>query len=69
MSQPSRALIEVLAIDRRVIHTNTGEIHTEVIEGRTSLAGEAAAPRRVLGFLRDHWRIESRSHWCMRCHL
>src|SRR5947209_14449011 len=63
MSQPGRPLIEGLAIERRVIRTKTGEVHSEVVEGLTSPAVEAAAPQRVLGFLRDHRRIENKSHW------
>ena len=54
---------QVFRIERRVIRLTTGEVHTEVIEGLTSRAAAAAAPPQLLGFLRDHWRIENQSHW------
>jgi predicted transposase YbfD/YdcC len=54
---------QVFRVERRVIRTKTGEVHTEVLEGLTSRAAEGADPQRVLGFLRDHWRIENQSHW------
>src|SRR5207248_11622451 len=54
---------QVFRIERRVIRTKTGEVHTEIHEGLTSRAAEGADPQRLLGFLRDHWRIENQSHW------
>src|ERR671939_265755 len=43
--------------------TKTGEIHTEVLEGLTSRAAAAADPQQLLGFLREYWHIENKSHW------
>jgi predicted transposase YbfD/YdcC len=54
---------QVFRVERRVICTKTGEVHTEVSEGLTSRAAEAANPQQMLGFLRDHWHIENKSHW------
>jgi predicted transposase YbfD/YdcC len=54
---------QVFRLERRVIRTKTGEIHTEVLEGLTSRPAEAADPQQVLGFLRDYWHIENKSHW------
>ena len=54
---------QVFRVERRVIRTKTGEVHTEVIEGLTSCSAEATDPQQVLGFLRDYWRIENQSHW------
>ena len=54
---------QVFRLERRVIRTKTGEIHTEVLEGLTSRSAEAADPQQVLGFLRDYWHIENKSHW------
>lgn len=54
---------QVFRVERRVIRTKTGEVHTEALEGLTSRTAEAADAQQVLGFLRDHWRIEDQSHW------
>jgi hypothetical protein len=54
---------QVFRVERRVIRTKTGEVHTEVLEGLTSRAAEAATPQQLLRFLRDDWRIENQSHW------
>jgi predicted transposase YbfD/YdcC len=54
---------QVFRLERRVIRTKTGEIHTEALEGLTSRPAEAADPQQVLGFLRDYWHIENKSHW------
>ena len=54
---------QVFRVERRVIRTKTGEVHTELSEGLTSRAAEAATPQQLLGFLRDHWHVENKSHW------
>jgi predicted transposase YbfD/YdcC len=54
---------QVFRVERHVIRTKTGEVHTEVLAGLTSRAAAAATPQQVLGFLRDHWHIENKSHW------
>ena len=54
---------QVFRLERRVIRTKTGEIHTEVLAGLTSRAAAAADPQQLLGFLREYWHIENKSHW------
>jgi predicted transposase YbfD/YdcC len=54
---------QVFRVERRVIHTTTGQGHTVVSEGLTSRAAEAANPQQLLGFLRNHWHIGHQSHW------
>jgi hypothetical protein len=54
---------QVFRVERRGIRTKTGEVHTEVSEGLTSRAAEAATPQQLLGLLRDHWHVENKSHW------
>jgi len=54
---------QVFRIERRRIRLTTGEVSTEVIEGVPNLTADEAAPRDILRFLRDHWRIENGAHW------
>jgi predicted transposase YbfD/YdcC len=54
---------QVFRLERRVIRTKTGALHTEVLEGLTSRAAVAADPQQLLGFLREYWHIENKSHW------
>ena len=43
--------------------TVQGETSVEVVYGITSLKGEEADARRLLGLTRGHWRIENRLHY------
>jgi predicted transposase YbfD/YdcC len=40
-----------------------GKTTVEVVYGVTSLAGEQASAKRLLGLVREHWRIENCLHW------
>ncbi|EWM19117.1 transposase [Kutzneria sp. 744] len=35
----------------------------EVVHGVTSLTAERATPEQIAGLVRNHWRIENKSHW------
>jgi len=54
---------QVLRIARRVVVQATGEVREETAYAITSLARERANARRLARYLRQHWRIENRSHW------
>ncbi len=54
---------QILRIERRVVVQATGEVREETTYGITSLAREGANARRLARYLRQHWRIENRSHW------
>jgi Transposase DDE domain len=54
---------QVLRVQRRVVVPATGAVREETAYGITSLARERASARRLARYLRQHWRIENRSHW------
>lgn len=54
---------QVFRIERQITRIKTGEARTEVVYGITSLSPERAPPDQLLRLVRDHWRIENRSHW------
>ena len=54
---------QVFQIERTVIVKKTGEQHTEVVEGVTSLSPEQASAADLLRYVRQHWHIETKSHW------
>ena len=54
---------QVFVIERHVILKKTGKERHERIYGVTSLAPERARAKEILPLLRDHWRIENRTHW------
>jgi predicted transposase YbfD/YdcC len=54
---------QVFCIERRRVRRTTGETHTEVTYGVTSLPADAASPQRLLTLLRGHWHIENKTHW------
>jgi predicted transposase YbfD/YdcC len=35
----------------------------EVVHGVTTLTAEQATPEQIAGLVRNHWRIENKSHW------
>lgn len=43
--------------------TEKGKTTVEVVYGVTSLGAEEADARRLLGLVREHWRIENCLHW------
>lgn len=52
---------QVFQVQRTV--TQRRVTHTETACGITSLPPTLATPQRLLRLVRDHWRIENRSHW------
>lgn len=54
---------QVFRIERQVTTIKTGVARTEVVYGITSLPPVRATPEQLLHLVRDHWRIENRSHW------
>lgn len=56
-------LAQVFKLERRVVNCQTGESHSEVVYGVTSLTADEAPPRYLLALVREHWGIESKLHW------
>lgn len=56
-------LEQVFRIERTVVDKRTGQTHTEVHYGITSLAPDQADAQRLATLVRGHWRIENRLHW------
>ena len=56
-------LAQVFQLERTVTDLKTGERHTEVVYGLTSLSAAVAGPQRLLELVRGHWGIESQLHW------
>ncbi len=54
---------QVFVIERHVLLKKTGKERHERVYGVTSLAPERAGAHALLRVLRDHWRIENRTHW------
>ena len=57
------ALGQAFRLTRDHIDPDTGEIHTDVAFGITSLSPPQATPADLLSFVRQHWTIENRVHW------
>ena len=53
---------QVFAVRREVTQVRTGERSAETAYGVTSLGPGAAAPKRLPGLNRGHWRIEANHH-------
>lgn len=60
---------QVYRIERNVEHVRTGKKTHSVAYGITSLSATKAKPARLLKLNRDHWQIETRSHWIRDVHL
>ncbi len=56
-------MAQVFELGRHVIIKKTGKERVEVVYGVTSLRPEHADPGRLLELVRNHWRIENKSHW------
>jgi predicted transposase YbfD/YdcC len=56
-------LAQVFQLERTITQRKTGERHTQVVYGLTSLSAVAAGPQRLLELVRGHWGIESQLHW------
>jgi len=56
-------LAQVFQLERTITQRKTGERHTEVVYGLTSLAAAVASPQRLLALVRGQWGIESQLHW------
>lgn len=56
-------LQQVFQIQRRVLRLRTGELHTDIAYGVTSLTAADASPARLLRLNRDHWGIENGLHY------
>lgn len=54
---------QVFRVQRQITTIKTGAMRTEVVYGITSLPSARATPEQLLHLVRDHWRIENRSHW------
>ena len=50
-------------MERTVTIKKTGQQHHEVVYGVASLAPYKADAARLLRLVRQHWRIENKSHW------
>jgi len=56
-------LQQVFQVERRIITKKTGECHTETVYGVTNLTAQQTTPRHLLQYVRQHWHIETKSHW------
>ncbi len=56
-------LQQVFRLERTVTSKKTGMQRHEVVYGVTSLASNKADAARLLRLVRQHWRIENKSHW------
>jgi predicted transposase YbfD/YdcC len=54
---------QVFQLKRTFTHKNSGEQINEMVFGITSLKKQQANPHRLLGYVRQHWHIENKSHW------
>jgi hypothetical protein len=54
---------QALMLEKRVVHTNTGEVSLVRRYALTSLSPAQADPARLLTLWRDHWSIENRLHY------
>lgn len=54
---------QVFRLDRQITTIATGRMRQEVVYGVTSLAPDRASADCLLHLVRNHWRIENRSHW------
>jgi predicted transposase YbfD/YdcC len=57
-------LAQVFQLTRRVTHLKRRKVSVEVAYGLTSLSAVQAPPARLLDFVRSHWTIENRLHYC-----
>ncbi len=63
-SVPGRGCSKVFQIERTVRIKKTGQQRTEVVEGVTSPTPEQASASDLLRYVvRQHWHIETKSHW------
>ena len=58
---PSAA--QVFRIRRDTFDHLGNRLSKEVVHGVTSLAASQATPEAIAGLVRNHWRIENKSHW------
>ena len=56
-------LQQVFQVERRIITKRTGECRTETVYGVTNLAAQQTTPDHLLRYVRQHWHIETKSHW------
>ena len=54
---------QVFRVVRRVVTKRTGEVRRETVYGVTSLGPTQVTAAELLCILRQHWHIETRSHW------
>jgi predicted transposase YbfD/YdcC len=62
-SSPWPGLQQVFQLERCTVRTTTGERHTELVYGVTSLSARQAPPSRLLQINREHWGIENGLHY------
>jgi predicted transposase YbfD/YdcC len=53
----------VFRVERRITQLKSGEKHTEIHYGFTTLSPRQAGPARIGELLRAHWAIENRLHY------
>jgi predicted transposase YbfD/YdcC len=56
-------LEQIFRVRRERVEKRSGKREEETVYGMTSLPGEQAGPRRLLAYVRGHWKIENQSHY------
>ncbi len=56
-------LAQVFKLERRVVHTATGEVRREIVYGITSLTANQADAKRLNSLVRQYWGIENGLHY------
>ena len=54
---------QVFCLRRTTVFKRSGQSRQESVYGMTSLSKEQANPKHLLRLLRQHWHIETKSHW------
>jgi predicted transposase YbfD/YdcC len=53
---------QLFCLTRTVVKKKTGEVRQESVYGMTDLTKQQASASELLGFVREHWHIENKSH-------
>jgi predicted transposase YbfD/YdcC len=56
-------LEQVFQLERSFTDIKTGETHTHLVYGFTSLSRDQVSPKRLLNMIRSYWRIENSLHY------
>jgi predicted transposase YbfD/YdcC len=55
---------QVFRLERECVHKRSGhKRQEEVVYGISSLPPQQGGARKLLGYTREHWHIENKSHW------